>query len=152
MHALVRLFDYDYWANSRIIDLLIKRGITDDQLLQWMNHIVNMEEIWLLRCKEEDSYMSLKTQRPLTTLLLQTQSLHREYCQMVKLRTDEQLDEYVSYRNQRGMAFSMPLRDILTHVINHSTHHRGQIVAGLRSAGFVPPVTDYIHFVQYAKV
>lgn len=152
MHALVRLIDYDYWANSRIIDIFMKRGVSDDQLLHWINHIINMEEIWLYRFKEEATYISLNTQRPLSTLLHQTQHLHREFSQLIELRTEEQLDTYVSYRNQRGMAFNMSMRDILSHVINHSTHHRGQIVARLRAEGYVPPVTDYIHFVQYAKV
>ena len=115
-------------------------------------HMVNVEEIWLSRIKEEPCLISLNTQRSLSTLLHQTQQLHQSYKQIVALRSTDQWEEVVSYRNARGMAFNTPLLDVLTHVANHSTHHRGQIVARLRSLGYVPPITDYLHFVQYAKV
>lgn len=153
MSALVRMFNYDYWANSRLLDVLINREVTDNKILHWTNHIINVEEMWLSRIQEEPTTISLKIQRPLTTLLQKTQQLHDAYHQIAELRTEEQLRETtVAYRNSRGMAFTVSLSDLLSHVINHSTHHRGQIVARLRELGYVPPVTDYLHFVQYAKV
>ena len=58
------------------------------------------------------------------------------------------LDAPVAYTNSSGTAFETPLRDILTHVVNHGTHHRAQIALVLREAGIAPPATDYIYFVR----
>ena len=41
----------------------------------------------------------------------------------------------VVYRNSRGERFERSLHDVLDHVANHGTHHRGQIVLLLRQAG-----------------
>lgn len=53
-----------------------------------------------------------------------------------------------AYANSEGTPFETPLRDILTHVANHGTHHRAQIVLVLREAKIAPPPTDYIFYVR----
>ncbi|MGA0925070.1 MAG: DinB family protein [Lutimaribacter sp.] len=35
-----------------------------------------------------------------------------------------------------------PLGELVVHMFNHQTHHRGQIHARLSAAGLVAPVTD----------
>ena len=50
----------------------------------------------------------------------------------------------VAYRNSKGERFEQGLNEVLDHVANHGTHHRGQIVLLLPQAGFAPPVTDLI--------
>lgn len=53
------------------------------------------------------------------------------------------LTEEVSYQNSAGN-FRNTIEEILLHVCNHSTYHRGQLAKMLKQAGYVPPVTDYI--------
>jgi uncharacterized damage-inducible protein DinB len=57
------------------------------------------------------------------------------------------LGRSVSYRSLRGDPFTMPLHDLLQHVVNHGTYHRGQIAMALRllGAGAVPS-TDFVIF------
>ena len=47
-----------------------------------------------------------------------------------------------------GDPFLDNLTDILTHLVNHSTYHRGQITQLLRRPGMTPPGTDYILFAR----
>jgi uncharacterized damage-inducible protein DinB len=54
----------------------------------------------------------------------------------------------VEYQNFAGQKFSSLLSDIITHVVNHGTYHRGQIARIIRESGVQPPSTDYIVFAR----
>jgi uncharacterized damage-inducible protein DinB len=59
--------------------------------------------------------------------------------------TDEVLDEDVRYTSNEGVPWVSVRREILTHVYNHSTYHRGQIAILVKLAGGTPPdTTDFI--------
>jgi uncharacterized damage-inducible protein DinB len=52
------------------------------------------------------------------------------------------LDGTLDYVTTQGEAASLPFAPALTHVFNHSTHHRGQASAGLTMLGQEAPVMD----------
>lgn len=54
------------------------------------------------------------------------------------------LDENISYRNSSGDAFENSVGEILIHISNHTSHHRGQLMMELRSCGIPTIATDYI--------
>jgi uncharacterized damage-inducible protein DinB len=56
------------------------------------------------------------------------------------------LETKFDYTNIKGEAFTSKLIDIVSHVSNHHTHHRGQIVRKIRESGLEPPQTDLILF------
>jgi uncharacterized damage-inducible protein DinB len=56
------------------------------------------------------------------------------------------LNAVCSYSNSKGQSFSNTVHDILFHMINHTTYHRGQIASELRMAGLEPVVADYIFY------
>ena len=58
------------------------------------------------------------------------------------------LARLVTYTNRKGEQCTYPVGQILRHVVNHATHHRGQVVTMLRQLGEVPPTTDYLVFVD----
>ncbi len=58
--------------------------------------------------------------------------------------TAARLEADLSYRNTRGETFSAPLRDLLLHVVNHGTYHRGQVVNQLRQLGRPGVSTDLV--------
>jgi uncharacterized damage-inducible protein DinB len=41
----------------------------------------------------------------------------------------------VSYRDIRGQPFTNTMAQMLRHVVNHSTYHRGQVITMLRQLG-----------------
>ncbi|MEM7655041.1 MAG: DinB family protein [Bacteroidota bacterium] len=151
MNALARLFAFDYWANSRTIDQVMALSINDPRILHWLNHLMNAEEMWLSRVQGENPKISIHTQRPLSALSTQCQVLHDGFQQVISQASTTGLQELINFRDSRGTAYAIPLHDILTHVANHSTHHRGQVIARIREVGFEPVRTDYIHYVQHNK-
>jgi uncharacterized damage-inducible protein DinB len=50
----------------------------------------------------------------------------------------------VSYHDLKGNPYSTPLWQIVLHVVNHGTHHRGQVSGFLRALGHMPPQLDLI--------
>jgi uncharacterized damage-inducible protein DinB len=55
--------------------------------------------------------------------------------------TDAVLKESMSIRGQ-----TFTLAELIKHIGNHSTYHRGQIVLLLRQLGQTPPATDYAFY------
>jgi len=56
------------------------------------------------------------------------------------------LEDTFSYKNSQGKEFTNTYKDVLFHLINHGSYHRGQINASLREAGFEPVITEYIFY------
>lgn len=54
------------------------------------------------------------------------------------------LDGSIHYANSTGRQFTNTVGDILFHIINHSTYHRGQLATEFRRSRLDPLVTDYI--------
>jgi len=51
-----------------------------------------------------------------------------------------------SYRDLQGHPHTTPLWQIVLHVVNHATHHRGQAAAMMRAMGHAPPPLDLIRY------
>ena len=60
--------------------------------------------------------------------------------------TDESLEERLSYTDLKGNPWVSPIWQIVLHVVNHGTHHRGQVAGFLRSMGHAPPPLDLIAY------
>ncbi|KAJ3252644.1 hypothetical protein HK103_001345, partial [Boothiomyces macroporosus] len=60
--------------------------------------------------------------------------------------SNSQLSEPFSLTLGSGAKATMPLADVLMHVFNHGTHHRGQISAVFPKFGLSPPVLDYFYY------
>ncbi len=54
----------------------------------------------------------------------------------------------ISYRGVDGQVFAHTLADLIRHVVNHSTYHRGQLVTMLRQLGHTPPSTDFTRYLR----
>lgn len=61
------------------------------------------------------------------------------------------LDRTVPYANIAGEPLASSISEMLRHVVNHSTYHRGQIVTMLRQLGKRPPSTDMILYFRTAS-
>ena len=62
--------------------------------------------------------------------------------------TAADLGRRISYINDAGERWTYTLADMLRHVVNHGTYHRGQVATMLRRLGVAPPNTDYLTYVD----
>ncbi len=71
---------------------------------------------------------------------------NENYSTTLKIIANNNLDNIIEYTNSKGIKFSNKIKDVLFHVINHSTYHRGQIATELKNCGIEPINTDYIFY------
>jgi uncharacterized damage-inducible protein DinB len=64
----------------------------------------------------------------------------------IDLLDARELARVTRYTSTEGKCYDTEVRDILTHVVNHSSYHRGQIASLIAATGTKPPITDYVFF------
>ncbi|HNJ64764.1 MAG TPA: DinB family protein [Turneriella sp.] len=60
--------------------------------------------------------------------------------------SDEMLLKNLNYTNNRQQSQTQRFSDVLAHLFNHQTHHRGQVTTLLCQQGIDPGWTDYIYY------
>src|SRR4029077_4903372 len=92
-------------------------------------HIVGTEWIWLRRWRgtSPTSEPDWALKPALAELKVQLTAIEAERASFLARLTDADLEGVVSYRAPDGLAFSHPLGQLIQHVANHSTYHRGQL-------------------------
>lgn len=58
----------------------------------------------------------------------------------------ENLDKVISIEHPRYGKLETPISDLVRHVVNHGTYHRGNITAMLRQQGHPGVPTDYVFY------
>ena len=147
---LRQLFEYNFWANSRLIFTL--KNSPSEKSLKILAHLLITENEYFERLYGKDS-----------TGFNFWQDLSREDCKilaqendnnfrnLLKRFDDEGLGLTANYKTSEGIAYKNTYREILTHVLFHSSIHRGNIILKLREEGFEPPAIDYIIFIRSLK-
>lgn len=143
----ITLFEYEKWANANILDALSQLKEADEKVLDIMAHILLVQMVWYSRINNLPdppvwAKKSLSQCKELYTV--NTKILIPYIAQL----TDETLKKEVEYKNTKGNKYSNTVSQILTHLFNHSTYHRGQIVEQLKGKLPQMPVTDYIAFLR----
>lgn len=150
-HDVQYLYEYNKWANARVLDAVSK--LTPEQFTRDLQsshgsvrdtvaHILAAEWIWLERWKGVSPPALLDPSDFPTVDAVRTRltSVESECAQFIDGLTDQSLGVLITYTNTRGEQWTYPLGQMLQHVANHSSYHRGQVVTMLRQlgAGVVP--------------
>lgn len=143
-----KLFAYDLWANKRVIAAMQQLPEPNERCLQLLSHIFAAQEIWYGRILNNTSTLAPYITRDLDACIAAFHNTAKNWEEYLAAADEKELDRVAHYTNTKGEKFSTPVRDILTHVINHSTYHRAQIVSTLKGKIEKLPVTDYIVFVR----
>ncbi|MCB9893480.1 MAG: DinB family protein [Planctomycetes bacterium] len=136
-----KLFEYDDWANAGHLDGLIKAAAP--AALKAMAHLLAAREIWLLRVKNE-STEGRKFFRRLDAAGCRALHEHvsADWRAWLNAATPADLDAQVTFHDSFGNPYTLTRRVMLTHVLLHSAHHRGQVAMAQRQAGYEPTDLD----------
>lgn len=139
---LQQLFDYNYYCNKKIIEVCSMAENVPEKSRELFSHILNAHHIWNARIQEETpKYGVWELHEPPAW-----QDIHYENQRdsFGVITNAASFEKRIVYENTEGRTFSNTLQDILFHIVNHSTHHRGQISVDFRAHGIEPPQMDYI--------
>jgi uncharacterized damage-inducible protein DinB len=108
--------------------------------------------LWLARLKGEPA-KTFPTAADYRFTVLQNDwpALHRQWKGWAEGLTDEAAQAEVSYTDVRGAPWRQPLGQLVLHVVNHGTHHRGQVSGFLRTMGHVPPKLDLVNYYRDSR-
>lgn len=157
MKELLRQFAaYNTWANQKLCEVILSLPpeLHTKELLssftslhETLLHMWGAEGIWWQRIRLQENVVSPaanfsgSTQDVVNALLMQ----NRQWEMFVNNATDMALDHVFSYYSLKKENFKQPTYQVLLHIMNHNTYHRGQLVSMLRQLGVQKiPQTDYI--------
>jgi uncharacterized damage-inducible protein DinB len=153
---------YNLWANKKITDLISQ--LQDEQinkeivssfpsLHKTVQHLMEVENAWWERLKlvEHPLMPGWFTGNfdELTKKLLQ---LSMQWQAWINNANDVNLTHVFAYQNSKKEQFKSPVNEMLLHLFNHQTFHRGQLITMLRQLGIdkIPP-TDFIFFSRMSQ-
>ncbi|MVN91130.1 DinB family protein [Mucilaginibacter aquatilis] len=145
----INLFNYDLHCNLQMLDLLFQSK-EPERAVKLTAHILGAQQIWLSRCRT-DSAAGLTVWPDLQAVQLKyiMQENHTQWIDYIKTLNTDDFEKPVAYITTKGAQYTDKLIDILTHVINHGTHHRAQVGQELKKAGINElPSTDYIFYTR----
>ncbi|MGF1635680.1 MAG: DinB family protein [Cyclobacteriaceae bacterium] len=137
------IFEYHFRINQRLIEQLIEiENILPDRTLSLISHSINAQQIWNARITNKDK---LGVHQKHT--LQECKRLDQDnYSETLHILDNYELDKKLTYTTSKGIVFNSSIQQILYHIANHFSHHRGQIVSDIRQSGIDPIITDYIFY------
>lgn len=151
------LLDYNYWARDRSLasadqlspeQLSRNLGSSFSSVLDTLVHIYMAEWIWYHRWQGDS------TARPDTSSLVSLAALRDAWAPLeqqirsfVESLGPAGLPRTIEYTSLNGQTSTSPFWQMIVHVVNHGTYHRGQVATMLRQLGARPAQsTDMIVF------
>lgn len=153
------LFDYNDWANKRILDtaaalsdadFLAPRNLVWGSVRNTLVHAFGAAWLWRQRC-QGTSPTALPSAEDFPTLAVLQAGWEEEAAAMrayLSGLNDEQLNGAIRYRTTQGKEYSGVLWQILAHVVNHGTQHRAEVAEILTALGHSPGDVDLIVYLR----
>lgn len=147
---LRQLFAYNRWANRLAFNSLKQSSGHSAKALRAFVHLLVAEREWLTRLREnkDTTGFDFWPEMSLDDCEVLMDETHAVYAALLDGVAESDLARFASYKNSKGVAYRTSFRDVLTHVVCHSTYHRGQVAMAVRAEGGEPAYTDYVAWVR----
>jgi uncharacterized damage-inducible protein DinB len=150
LQDLQTMLDYHYWARDRMLDAL--EPLAPDQynrnlggsfasIRETATHIYAAEWAWYSRWRGESPTALIPFDRfsDLGELRRAWSELESKVRPFVDGLGDGGVNRLFEYKLLSGHAGASPIWQMVQHVVNHASYHRGQITTMLRQIGAQPP-------------
>ena len=143
---------YSAWASLKLLEAVRNIsdadfekpvGVSHGSLRGTLTHILWADWLWFTRVVEAME-MPGQTRDALETIW---PDLLKKWISWAERSDDADIHRAVEYKSiLDGKMARTPAWQIVLHVVNHATLHRGQAMAMLRQMGIAPPHTDLMNF------
>jgi uncharacterized damage-inducible protein DinB len=155
----VRQTDYQIWANQVLFESLARlhpdalvahEGLFFSSIQHTVDHMLLVLRLWAGRLRGENPTADFgRLQHPdWADLKQQLQHELRRLRREIEALPDDALAGRITYSRINGERQESAVRDILTHLMTHFAHHRGQVSAIATRLGAPAPEMDFIYFVR----
>ena len=147
---------YNRWANQLLLETISQLDEAQRHqeiissfsgIFKTLLHLLDAESLWWQRLNSPG-----KIERPSDHFFGNFEALQKKlllqsglWYDWIANASDGQLQHVFAYRNMKGEPFEQPLNEVLLHLFNHGSYHRGQLVTMLRQLGVEKiPATDFV--------
>jgi len=160
MYTLQKQLQYNVWANGKVVEILanVDEKLFDTEVKSSFStikkticHVWDAEHIWLTRIQggEISGWPSENFKGGKDELLKGFSETTKKLSEFMADKDQAFLEKKIHYKNMKGLEFSTAVEDILFHVVNHGSFHRGQLITMLRNLGVEKfPAQDLIAYVR----
>lgn len=152
------IYDYNEWANNGLLaacENLTPEQFSQPQGVSWgsietdLAHVMAAQVNWLSRWRTGANARATTEVQQVSGLANVRRAFdesHAALREYIEGLSDERLARPLAFRDSSGNAYERVLWQLLIHVANHGTYHRGEIAAALTSLGHDPGDLDYVYF------
>jgi uncharacterized damage-inducible protein DinB len=152
---------YTAWASRRLVhalEHLPEEHLTHNfqtserTILGTLVHVFAADRIWMARVKGEalTSFIS-EGDYNLHVLQIDWPLLYEKWNEWAAGLADENASAEISYHDMKGNPHVSTAWEVVLHLVNHGTHHRGQVAGFLRALGHTPPPLDLVLYYREAR-
>ena len=153
--GMARLLEYTKWANHKVLhavatlsaeDFRKDLGASHGGVRGTLAHMLAAEWIWLERFKgvSPAKFLDEGDYADVVALSERWRAVERHRESWFKGLGKGAPRQRIRYKSMAGQPFEAPLWQLVQHVANHSTYHRGQVVGMLRQLGVKGVSTDLV--------
>lgn len=166
-HHILSLYDYHVWANKRVFEHLkeLPQNVYYQEIQsvfpsisEVLVHIYIVDTVWLNAMSGESfgKIVELRSQLQEKTKgksIEEMETMFFDLSDQFKVFFDSQgdLDQTVFLEHPNLGPLETNLFELVQHVANHGTYHRGNITAMLRQLGYPGIMTDHIFYLYATK-
>ncbi len=155
--TILEHLDYSSWASLRLVEaasqlapeeLTRDFGTADHSVLGTLVHIYAADRAWIghIESAPPAAFLDSAIDMHLSVLQNDWPVVQQRWHTMAANLDDNTVQTVVSYTDTKGNPYQSTIQQIVLHVINHATHHRGQVSGFLRAMGHRPPVLDLMKY------
>lgn len=153
---LIQFASYNIWANQKLMDIILslpeEKQMQDlpssfKSLYATVLHMWDAESIWWQRLKLQERTVapSENFKGSMRDVVNGLKQQSQQWLDWVNNANEPAILHVFQYYNSKKEHFKSPVTQMLLHVFNHGTYHRGQLVNMLRQLGVEKiPQTDFI--------
>ena len=147
---------YSGWASRKVMNAVLAlppedrakpMGVSHESISKTLAHIYFGDAIWYSRIADPSYPVPSHDSLPSFDFVVEEwPSLQAKWEAWADAASDAEIARQVPFKSRFAGNAGLPAWQIVMHVVNHGTLHRGQIVAMLRQLGVTPPATDIVFY------
>jgi len=153
---------YNVWANQRLLEVIGSLSAEQQtaivpgsfpSLVATLKHMWQAEFIWYQRVKLVENVQALPEEElPFLVVADGLLKQSKNWEEWVYKAHEKMLQHVFHYQNSKREQFKQPVHEMLLHLFNHATYHRGQLISILHQLGISKlPATDFIEYARRKK-
>lgn len=162
IELLRHLYAYNEWADDKLLeaaseapdDALHHERTSFGSVMGTLAHIAGAQEIWHSRFAHGKNPSAIAEVQNAKTLAAVKEAFTRNHLALREYLgnlIEQDVDRTLYYQNSAGDPYDRVLWQLLVHLVNHGTHHRGEAAAALSAFGHSPGDLDFVYWERHRE-